>query len=92
MEAKCSDIYIHIRDTLHLRGLAMKHILVISYSWSGFSALRSPSTLATHSDSGQEPLRDIGHDDANKENDSLQPAIAQEKGDPKENNTKKDGH
>lgn len=58
---------------------------------SGLSALRPPSTRATHSDSGQQPLRDIGHNDANKENDSLQPAVAQENGEREENDTKEDG-
>ncbi|KAL0590929.1 hypothetical protein AAY473_038431 [Plecturocebus cupreus] len=45
-----------------------------------------------YSDRGQQPLRHVGHNDANEKNDSLQPAIAQEKREHKKSDTKEDGH
>lgn len=84
--------FVHMSGVHCAWAVTTKVILVISFLCSGLSALRLPSTLATHSDSGQKPLRHIGHNDANKENDSLQPAVAQDKGEPKENDTKEEGH
>lgn len=51
-----------------------------------------PSTLATHCDGGQQPLRHVGHDDADKKDDSLQPGVAQDKREPKESDAQEDGH
>lgn len=46
----------------------------------------------THSDSGQETLRHVGHDDANEEDDGLQPAVAQDERQHEEGDTQKHSH
>lgn len=56
-----------------------KSIQVASFPWGYLSAQRPPRTLLTHSDSGQQPFGHIGHNDANQEDDSIQPAVAQDK-------------
>ena len=68
-----------------------------TYEWLHFlggslSALEPPNTLVTHCDGGQQSLRHVGHNDADKENDSLQPGVAQDKREPKESDTQEDGH
>lgn len=84
-------LYRH-ESTLPWRGSAVKEILVISFPWGCLSALGPHSTLATHSDGGQQPFRHVGHNDANKKNNSLQPDVAQDKWEPKESDTEEDGH
>lgn len=46
----------------------------------------------THSDSSQQSLRDIGNDDADEEDDRLQPGVAQNEGQDEERHAQEDGH
>lgn len=48
--------------------------------------------MSTYSDSGQQPLGYISHNDANEEDDGLQPAVAQDDGQDEEGDTQEDGH
>lgn len=45
-----------------------------------------------HSDSGQQSLGHVGHDDTDEEDDSLQPAVAQDDGEDEERDAQEDGH
>lgn len=62
-----------------------------SFPWGYLSAQRPPRTLLTHSDSGEQPFGHIGHNDANQEDDSIQPAVAQDKREWKKRDAKEDG-
>merc|ERR1719336_2872195 len=44
----------------------------------------------THSDSGKETFRDVGHDDTDEEDDSVQPVVTQDEGDDEEADTEED--
>ena len=46
----------------------------------------------TDGDSGQKTFRHVGHDDADQEDDSIQPLVAQAQGDDEESDTQKDSH
>lgn len=51
---------------------------------------RSPPT--THGDGGQQPLRHVRHNDADEEDDGLQPSVAQDERQDEEGHAKKDGY
>lgn len=46
----------------------------------------------TYSDCGQQPFRHVSHNDADKEDDSLQPGVTQDDGQDKKGDTQEDGH
>ncbi|TNN37712.1 hypothetical protein EYF80_052123 [Liparis tanakae] len=46
----------------------------------------------THSDRGQQPLGHIGDDDADEEDDGLQPGVAQDDRQHEEGHAQEDGH
>lgn len=46
----------------------------------------------SHRDSSQQSLRNIGNNDADEEDDGLQPGVAQNKGQDEERHAQKDGH
>ena len=48
--------------------------------------------LSTYSDGGQQPFRHVSHNDADEEDDSLQPAVTQDDGQDEECDSQKDGH
>ena len=48
--------------------------------------------LFTYSDSGQKTLRDVGNNDTDEENDSLQPEISQDEGNDEEGDTEENSH
>lgn len=48
--------------------------------------------LNAHSDSSQQSFRHIGHNNTNEEDDSLQPAVAQDDGQDEETESQEDGH
>ena len=53
-----------------------------------FQAEKNP----THRDSGQEPLRHVGDDDPDEEDDGLEPVVAEDERYDKERDAKEDGH
>ena len=46
----------------------------------------------THSDGGKQSLGHVGHDDADEEDDGLQPGVAQDDGEDEEGDAQEDGH
>lgn len=46
----------------------------------------------THSDSGQQPFGHVGHNDADEEDDGLQPGVAQDEGQDEERHSEEDSH
>ena len=46
----------------------------------------------THSDRSQQALRDVGDDDADEEDDGLDPGVAQDEGDCEEGDSQAHGH
>lgn len=48
--------------------------------------------LDAHSDSSQQSFRHVGHNNTNEEDDSLQPAIAQDDGQDEEGDSQEDSH
>ena len=46
----------------------------------------------THSDGGEQSLGHVGHDDADEEDDGLQPGVAQDDGQDEEGDAQEDGH
>lgn len=48
--------------------------------------------MSTYSDSGQQPLRHVSHNDTNEEDDSLQPGVTQDDGQDEEGDTQEDSH
>lgn len=52
----------------------------------------NPEALITYSDCGQQSLRHISHNDANKEDDGLQPAVTQDDGQDEKRHTEEHGH
>ena len=44
----------------------------------------------TYSDCGQQPLRHVSHNDADEEDDSLQPGVSKDKGEDEERHTKEE--
>lgn len=48
--------------------------------------------METHRDCSQQSLRNVGHDDADEEDHSLQPGVTQDDGEDEEGHAKKDGH
>ncbi len=48
--------------------------------------------LSTYSNGGQQPFRHVSHDDADKEDDSLQPAVTQDDGQDKKRDAQEDSH
>ena len=53
----------------------------------------SPLTKGpTHSDGSQQSLGHVGHDDADEEDDGLQPAVAQAEGQDEEGHAQEHGH
>lgn len=47
---------------------------------------------STHSDRCQQPLRHVGNDDANEEDDGLQPGVSKDQRQDEESHTEEDGH
>lgn len=48
--------------------------------------------LSTYCDCGQQPFRHISHNDADKKNDSLQPAVTQDDGQNEKGDAQEDSH
>ena len=46
----------------------------------------------TYGDGGEEPLWDVGDDDADEEDDGVQPEVAEDEGDDEERDPEEDGH
>lgn len=53
---------------------------------------KNTPTHTTHSDSSQQSLRHIRHDDANEEDDGLQPRVAQDEWQDEERHAEEDSH
>lgn len=56
----------------------------------GHSQTHTPNT--THGDSSQQSLGHVRHDDANEEDDGLQPGVAQDERQDEEAHSQEDGH
>lgn len=46
----------------------------------------------THRDCGQQAFGDVGNNDANEEDDGLQPSVAEDEGEDEEGHAQEDGH
>lgn len=47
---------------------------------------------SSHSDGGQQSFRHVGHDDANEEDDGLQPTVAQDESQDEEGDSQENSH
>lgn len=68
----------------------------VIFIWVTFIKWKGPKQyliiLSTYSDSGQQPFRHVSHNDADEEDDSLQPGVTQDDGQDEECDAQEDGH